>query len=206
MGILPEPDQQEQGFATKRLSCVPYDAVKSWFLIHAGMYILYIYLIIIWAIFEFSEWTTGKIFNNIFRSVNNRSHRGAVLPLHSGPWGHDYATCRPRQSCGPSETLQPVRDPARPVFGQLSRILGILNSFVRVPVGMLLEATAFVVLLLDWWSKICHVKLPVLPTSLAYCKLLFSFPKSRVINFKKFILLLLQTFLHHHGWMDFGLE
>lgn len=127
-----------------------------------------------------SEWTTGKTFNNIFWNVNNASHREAqaMLPLHSGPWRHNCATSRPRQSCCPSETLQPIWDATLPVFRQLSRILGILNSFVRDPVGMLIEATALVALLLDWWSKICHVKLPVLPTtSLAYCKLLFSLAK-----------------------------
>lgn len=101
-----------------------------------------------------------------------------MLPLHSGPWGHDCAVSRPRQSCCPSETPQPIRDPTCPVFSQLSRTLGVLNTFVRDPSGMLIEITASVPLPPDWRSKICHVKLPVLPTtSLAYCKLLFSFPK-----------------------------
>lgn len=74
-----------------------------------------------------------------------------MLPLCSGPPENDCATSRARQSCCPSETLQPIRDPSTPlsVFSQLSRILDILNSFVRDLVGMLTEATASVALLLD---------------------------------------------------------
>lgn len=72
-----------------------------------------------------------------------------MLPLYSGPWGHNCATSRPRQSCCPLETVQPIRDPTFPIFSQLSRVLGILNSFVRDPVGMLTEAIASVTLLLN---------------------------------------------------------
>lgn len=74
-----------------------------------------------------------------------------MLPLRSGPQGNDCTTSRPRQSCCTSETLQPIRDPTTPlpIFSQLSRILDILNSFVRDLVGMLIEATVSMALLLD---------------------------------------------------------